>query len=251
MLMMCTIKRKFRAVLLGFLFCFLFFSTHARVVKVRITKTERYSEGKIFGGTGQYERIFGQAFGEVDPNLAFNQIIQDLSLAPRNERGMVEYVSEFVLLRPKDMQKSNGLLFLSLPNRGNVFPADTALLNRGYVYLWCAWQGDVLTGNNRLTMKVPVATEIGKEITGQLRTEYQVTTPTPTLNLSSGAFSGMTHHSYETVSLDKQRFNPYQTGARGRRTHSRSKQRLGLCRLLVLTLSWHAKYHKDFVERGL
>jgi hypothetical protein len=112
-----------------------------------------------------------------------------------------------VLLRPKDMGKSNGLLFLSLPNRGNVFPPDTVLLKRGYVYLWCAWQGDVLPGesspgNPRLTMKVPVATENGKEITGSLRTEYQVFTPTKTLGLSAGAFSGMTHHSYETVSLD-------------------------------------------------
>src|SRR5688572_3044868 len=123
MLMMRIIKRKFRAVLLAFLFCFLFIPTNARVYKVLINKTELYGEGKIFGGTGQYEQNFGQIFGEVDPNLDFNQIIQDLSLAPRNERGLVEYVSEFVLLRPKDMHKSNGLLFLSLPNRGNVFPA--------------------------------------------------------------------------------------------------------------------------------
>ncbi|QJW89826.1 hypothetical protein HNV11_10775 [Spirosoma taeanense] len=174
----------------------------ARIVKLTITKTEPYAGGRAFGAAGAYERVFGQAYGEVDPAADRNKIIQDIQLAPRNRRGMVEYVSEFVLLQPVDRGKSNGLLFLSLPNRGNVFSADTALLKRGYVYLWCAWQGDVLPGNQRLTMQVPIATDNGKEITGRLRTEYQVTTPTKTLNLSSGAFTGMTHHSYETVSLD-------------------------------------------------
>ncbi|MVM32211.1 hypothetical protein GO755_19340 [Spirosoma sp. HMF4905] len=183
------------------------FSAQAKIVKLVITSTESYAGGRAFGNAGMYERVRGQAYGEVDPKLPQNQIIQDLQLAPRNERGMVEYVSEFILLRPKDISKSNGLLFLSLPNRGNVFPADTVLLKRGYVYVWCAWQGDVLAGdtspgNPRLTMKVPVATENGKEITGKLRAEFQVVAPAKTQNLSSGPFSGMTHHSYETVSLD-------------------------------------------------
>lgn len=190
------------------LLCILLTQTaQARIVKLVITKTEPYMGGRPFGNTGTYERVTGQAYGEVDPTLAQNKIIQDLQLAPKNERGMVEYVSEFVLLRPKDMGKSNGLLFLSLPNRGNVFPADTALLKRGYVYVWCGWQGDVLAGETapgspRLTIKVPVATENGREITGLLRAEFQVMAPANTQNLSSGPFSGMTHHSYETVSLD-------------------------------------------------
>ena len=72
------------------------------------------------------------------------------------------------------MTKSNGLLFLSLPNRGNIFPADTVLLARGYIYFWCAWQGDVLRGDNRLTMRVPYAGDNGSTIAGILRTEYQV-----------------------------------------------------------------------------
>lgn len=163
--------------------------------------------GRTFGSAGAYERVIGQAFGEVDPVSPKNAIIQDIQLAPKNSRGMVEYVSEFVLLRPKNMARSNGLLFLSLPNRGNVFPADTALLKRGYIYLWCAWQGDVLPGdtspgNPRLTMNVPVATENGREIIGSLRTEYIIFSPTKTLGLSSGAYTGNTHHHYETVSLD-------------------------------------------------
>jgi hypothetical protein len=83
---MWTIIRKFQAGLLGFLFCFLFFPTHARIIKVLIAKTQLYCEGKIFGGTGQYERIYRQTFGEVDPNLTFNKIIQDLLLGVGERR---------------------------------------------------------------------------------------------------------------------------------------------------------------------
>jgi hypothetical protein len=176
--------------------------SEAKIVKIVITKTELYNGGKVYGGAGQYERIYGQAYGEVDPNNQLNSGIQDISLAPKNAGGMVEYVTEFILLRPKDISKSNGLLFLSLPNRGNVFPADTALLKRGYLYLWASWQGDVLPGNNRLIMQVPVAKENGKTITGKVRAEYEVNNLTQSLPLNSGYFKGNTHHTYETVSLD-------------------------------------------------
>lgn len=193
------IFRDLTALLLLLLLCN---PLQARIVRIVITKTETYRNGKIFGAAGQYIRITGQAFGEVDPADTLNSLIQDIKLATRNDHGMVEYISDFIILRPADMAKSNGLLFLSLPNRGNAFPADTALLERGYIYFWCAWQGDILAGGNRLTMKVPYASDNGKEISGILRTEYQVSKKVETLNLSSGFFTGMTHHSYETITPD-------------------------------------------------
>jgi hypothetical protein len=174
----------------------------ARIYRVIVTKTEPYSDGKIFGMAGSYVKLTGQVYGEIDPDNPLNSIIQDIQFAPLNSRGMVEYISDFIILKPADISKSNGLLFLSLPNRGNAIPADTALLGRGYIYFWCAWQGDVLRGNNRLTMRVPYAGDKGNTIAGILRTEYQVNSETTTLNLSSGFFTGMTHYSYETVSLD-------------------------------------------------
>ncbi len=137
--------------------------------------------------------LAGQAYGEVDPDNQLNSIIQDIQLAPRNSRGMVEYISDFIILRPAEMSKSNGVLFLSLPNRGNAFPADTGLLGRGYVYFWCAWQADILRGNNRMTMRVPYASDKGNTITGILRTEYQVNSATTTLKSEQWVFSGQTH----------------------------------------------------------
>lgn len=188
--------------LLSLVFLFCLQDAFAKIVRIEITGTEVYDGARKFGDAGEYIRISGWAYGEVDPNNSLNSIIQDIQLAPRNAGGMVEYTTQFVLLRPVNMSKCNGILFLSLPNRGNVFPPDTALLKRGYIYLWSAWQGDVLPGNNRVLMEVPVAKDSTKEITGRIRTEFEVTDITKTLNLSSGYFSGMTHHSYETVSLD-------------------------------------------------
>jgi hypothetical protein len=195
---------KFRLFFLLFILILSSFCTllQARIYRVIVTKTEPYSDGKIFRLAGSYEKLTGQAYGEIDPDNKLNRIIQDIQLAPRNSRGMVDYISDFIILRPSDIEKCNGVLFLSLPNRGNALPADTSLLCRGYIYLWCAWQGDVLRGNNRLTMRVPYASDKGSTIGGILRTEYQVISETSTLNLSAGFFTGQTHYSYETVSLD-------------------------------------------------
>ena len=181
-------------------FCWQYSS--AKIVRIEITSTEVYDGAKKFGDAGEYIKISGWAYGEVDPSNSLNSIIQDIQLAPRNVRGKVEYVTQFILLRPMNMSRCNGVLFLSLPNRGNVFPPDTALLKRGYIYLWTAWQGDVLPGNNRIMIDVPIAKDSGKVITGRIRSEFEVADLTKTLNLSSGYFSGLTHHSYEVVNLD-------------------------------------------------
>lgn len=196
-----SVRRIFCLLILA-LFSVSFNPLQARIFRIVITKSESYLAGKNFGEAGAYIRITGQAYGEVDPSDPHNKIIQDIFLAPRNKKGYVEYISDFIILKPADMTRSNGLLFLSLPNRGNILPPDTVMLGRGYVYVWCAWQGDVLAGNNRLLMKVPYASEAGEEIAGLLRAEFQVSTLTSTLNLSSGFFQGMTHHSYESVSND-------------------------------------------------
>jgi hypothetical protein len=110
-----------------------------------------------------------------------NAIIQDLSLAPVNARGMVEYSADFVMLKPKDMSKASGVLRYDAPNRGNILtmvnpaatPSDAVFLERGYVLLYSAWQGDVPKSSPaRLTVTVPVAkNKDGSLITGTYRSE--------------------------------------------------------------------------------
>jgi hypothetical protein len=44
-----------------------------------------------FGPVGQYEKLAGRAYGEVDPGDPRNAVVTDIGLAPRNAGGKVEY----------------------------------------------------------------------------------------------------------------------------------------------------------------
>ena len=58
-------------------------------------------------------------FLEVDPADQANARIVDLKLAPRNERGKVEFWSDFFLLKPVSPNAGNRRLFYDVNNRGN------------------------------------------------------------------------------------------------------------------------------------
>jgi len=62
--------------------------------------------GYSWPGVGQYEKIVGKAFGELDPNDPKNAVIVDLQLAPRNAEGKVEYSFDFYILKPVDLNKA-------------------------------------------------------------------------------------------------------------------------------------------------
>ena len=200
----------------------------ARITRIEITKVEPAFAGQSFGNVGAYERLIGKAYGEVDPGLAGNAIIQDIALAPKNANGAVEYVTDIDILRPADRSKGNGMLFFNVVNRGNKgglasfnadvpaglpqnvadnnavkFVGDGFMMKQGYTIIWFGWQGDVLPGNDRLTLFVPVAKNSdGSPITGVVRGELIVRAPTKTLNLSTGWFTFLSHASYPTVSID-------------------------------------------------
>src|SRR5258705_4118620 len=60
-------------------------------------------DGASFGQAGPYETLAGRAFGELDPKDPRNALITDINLAPKNARGMVEYVASFYVVKPMDM----------------------------------------------------------------------------------------------------------------------------------------------------
>ena len=93
-------------------------ATEARIVRVEISKVEPAFNGQSFGGAGSYERLTGVAHGELDPKSPRNKIIQDIDLAPRNARGMVEYTTQVELLKPVDQTRGNGVLLFEVVNRG-------------------------------------------------------------------------------------------------------------------------------------
>lgn len=197
----------------------------ARITRVVFTRVESPTfGGQSFGSVGQFEKLVGTAYGEVDPQDRHDAVIQDIGLAPRNARGMVEYSADVYVIKPVDMGNGNGMLFYNVHNRGNkgglntfnlgtvggnepTGAGDGFLQEMGYTIVWSGWQPDVLPGNNRLTATVPVARNPdGTPITGVVRSELKLgpgaTASTTTLNLSSGHFTGLTHASYPTVSTD-------------------------------------------------
>ncbi|NWK47207.1 alpha/beta hydrolase domain-containing protein [Ralstonia pickettii] len=162
----------------------------APAYRITVSKTEPVAG--TFGNVGAYEKISGTFTGEVDPADARNGIIIDLKLAPRNANGKVEYTSEFVLFKPVDMSKANGVLRYDAPNRGNIVNLDPYFASRGYVFLSAAWQGDVPESAGRVTLTVPVAKNAdGSSITGTYRAELLPTVATTaSLTLPGGAFNG-------------------------------------------------------------
>jgi hypothetical protein len=186
--------------------------TQARITKIEITKTESPAfGGRSFGTVGQYEHLEGVAYGEVDPNDPLNANIQDIALAPRNARGMVEYSMDISILKPRDMSRGNRTLLYDVVNRGNrlaiqrfniVLPGskidDGFLQSRGYTLVSSGWQGDLTPGGNRLTIRVPVARAAdGSVITGQVRTEYNLAKPAASLPLGARG-----SRAYEPATLD-------------------------------------------------
>jgi len=140
-------------------------SADARITTLTVTsKVSPAYNGQVFGDAGQYETYSGTLTGEVDPSDRRNLIIQDIALAPRNSRGMVEYTTTFFLTKPIDMAKSSHVLLHQVPNRGGRI--DIGGRATGEAGLSSGWQGD-MTGTQLERVTVPVAKNPdGSSITG-------------------------------------------------------------------------------------
>ena len=130
----------------------------ARITNIAISSTAPAYGGATFGSVGAYEFVTGTAFGEVDPSNELNKIIQDIQLAPRNARGMVEYSTKFQILKPVDESKGNHMMLFEIVNRGNELDpgfynigvtganpqGDGFLQNQGLTLVWAGWQADLV-----------------------------------------------------------------------------------------------------------
>ena len=91
--------------------------SEARVVRFVVEQKRPLAEGTTFGSAGAYERLDGTAYFEVDPKDPLNAIIVNLDKAPRNARGMVEFSSPFVILKPVEMAKGNHKIYVPKPDQ--------------------------------------------------------------------------------------------------------------------------------------
>ena len=139
-----------------------------------------------------FETLTGHFYGELDPKDPHNAIITDLPFAPRNARGMVEYSATFALSKPVDMTKSSGVLFYSVPNRGNGAPT---VHEDGRVTVVSGWQGDVIPRPGLQTLVVPIARNPdGSPITGPVEERLINAKPgTNTIDLAPQQYVGLTY----------------------------------------------------------
>src|SRR6266851_8739096 len=89
------------------------------ITDIAVTGIADFAAGHEFGAAGAYVRIKGVARGALDPAAPANAGIVDLDKAPTNARGLVEYATDFDILRPKDPLRGSGILVYDVPNRGS------------------------------------------------------------------------------------------------------------------------------------
>ena len=191
-------------------------------IQIEVNTVEPFAEGQTFGEAGPYLRIRGVAKGALDPAAPENRVIVDLDRAPRNARGLVEYETDFFILRPVDPGRANGVLVYDVTNRGSkrIFqllddaPGDSSAaandpktareaglgfcLGRGYSLVWSGWDPGAPAANSGLTARFPTAMENGRPVTGHIRHEFHIGTRAP-------GKGDLVRLSYPAVSTDTRR----------------------------------------------
>lgn len=167
----------------------------ADIVKIEVRDRAPFADGVSYGRSGAYEIINGRLHYEIDPKNPANERIADLALAPVNERGRVEFWSDFTLLKPANPAKGNGTLLYDVHNRGNKLALWTFndgvrtntptgpehaghgfLMREGYSVLWTGWSGEIQDDHTgRLLAGIPVAVNAdGSPVTGRNHVEITV-----------------------------------------------------------------------------
>jgi hypothetical protein len=191
-------------------------SAHVTRIEIAAVESPAFG-GATFGSVGAYEKLTGRAFGEVDPRAPESRDIVDIEHAPRNARGMVEYDTGIVILRPIDASKGNRRLFYELTNRGVILSlsafnnspnpstvdptaADAGngfLMREGYTILYSGWD---LSAVGPFSSNFPVATHRdGSPIVGPAVEELIFDSLPPTPQPTTAALT------YPSASLDTTR----------------------------------------------
>ncbi|MCH7857283.1 MAG: hypothetical protein IIB37_11075 [Gemmatimonadetes bacterium] len=115
-------------------------------------------DGQSFGDIGQYERLRGVAYGEVDPNDVRHREIVNIRQAPLNARGRVEYSTTVEIYRPIDLERWNRAIYHIVPNRGGASAGDAVFREMGFAVVQVGWQGDLTATDRNIVPFLPIAT---------------------------------------------------------------------------------------------
>jgi hypothetical protein len=163
------------------------------LLKFEITRREPYAGGRSFGpSVGAFEQLDGIAHFAVDPSHASNQRIIDLSLAPRDDQGLVHFQADLSIVTPVDGSGSNLRAIVELPNRGRrrvvpvlnlapsdapvsreAHPGDGFLFAHGFTVVSIGWQWDVSRSDSMMGLSAPLAMRDGQPVRGQTMVEIR------------------------------------------------------------------------------
>jgi hypothetical protein len=161
--------------------------SQARVVKYIVERRSPFVGGAEWGNAGPYEMLRGTAYFEVDSRNTRDAVIVDLDKAPQDSHGMVEFSTQFLILKPVDPGRGNHKIFYAVNNRGNslegLLTATTAAqvagtdagyaMSEGYTIVDAGWEGDVIPTSTKLVASLPIAQQAnGDPIIGPMRYEY-------------------------------------------------------------------------------
>src|SRR5262249_52347226 len=173
------------------------------ITDIAVTDILPFADGHEFGAAGAYVRIKGIARGTLEPQAPENAGIADLDKTAGNTKGLVEYATDFDILRPKDALRGSGILVYDVPNRGSkrIFnllddipandPARTNdpqtkedaglgfCLGRGYSLVWSGWDPGAPRANSGLGAEFPTALEGGSPMVRRIRDEFHFGTRPP------------------------------------------------------------------------
>jgi hypothetical protein len=148
----------------------------AEVVRIDVRRRDDF---------GTHERIIGRVHFAIDPSGRANAGIADITRAPRNAAGRVEFASDLLFFMPKREEGARGTVFLEVVNRGrdqslgltsgarqrDLAPerwdlGDRFVLAQGFAVAFLGWQFDVGPSQG-LTFDAPVA-----PVRGVVRASY-------------------------------------------------------------------------------
>jgi hypothetical protein len=197
-------------------------AARAEVKRIVIASREPWLNGRSLGPAGAYEKLQGRVVYAINPNDAANARIADVGLAPRNADGMVEFSSDFVVLRPVDPKKARPSVFLEILNRGRtqangsffstagsfnveslegVRLSDAFLFEQGFTVAWVGWQFDLPAGFIRLSAPLAPVNSI-------VRAEILLTDgPASTVYSLSGSYCAADAVQANATLTMKERFN--------------------------------------------
>jgi len=208
----------------------------ARVISVQMSAPTIAFGGYSWLGVGQYEKITGVAYAEVDLADRRNNVIVDLALAQtqgaagqpgKTPSGKVAYLLNFYILKPVKLNavdkslNGHGKVMYEPPNRGNktwtalgrvtgggndpatitdpTILANSFLMPRGYTLVWSGWEPLVPVANLGTSLTASVALPIAKNAPTATNPTGTITGPAYEYIVTSGTSFTLSYPAADTA----------------------------------------------------